>query len=201
MTRPYILPAFLSLLILALSALPGGLPQRAEAQQTPTLAQELETALQSTSWLRRHMALLDVSAIANCPGDCTVGLHTLEGRDFTLSTNPETSTGEILDLTALAPKLVTCYRLGPDQGSRLLALSALIGIGDEKALNSLLEDGPAQSSRVSRATQQSITAFYLERYPELARMARKNGGEITFDDIDRVKRVRVKKAAKAQKGE
>jgi hypothetical protein len=139
---------------------------------------------------------MDVNAIANCPGECTIALHTLENQEFTFSRHTETGSGELVDLAALAPRLVTCYRRGPEETSRLLALSALIGIGDEEALNALL-DNPAQSPKVSRITQQTLATFYLEKYPELAKTVRRTG-EINFDDIDRVKKVRVKKAAKAQ---
>ena len=204
MTRSYFVPAFFSLLLLALGALSGGPVQRAEAQPTPTLTEELETALQSRSWLQRYLALLDVSSIANCPGECTFALYTFEDREFTflrdteMGTGTDMSTGEVVDLAALSPELVSNYRLGPDDRSRMLALSALLGIGDETGLNVLLEDAPSQSETVNRTTQKSITAFYLDRYPELARTARMNGGEIAFRDIDRAKKMRDKQAVKAQ---
>jgi hypothetical protein len=107
--------------------------------------------------------------------------------------NQEFKTTKRMDLSALTPELLDSYRRGPEDGQRLLALSALIGIGDEDALSTLVEEGSRQSNNVNRETQRSLAAFYLEKYPELANKAKWNG-EISLVDVERAKRMRIKKA-------
>jgi hypothetical protein len=103
-------------------------------------------------------------------------------------------TGEIMDLTPLVPGLVESYYRGPDH-HRLLALYALTGIGDKKALAMIVEDGGRPSTEVWRVTRQHLSAYYLEQYPELAKKATRTG-EISLRDVDRIERNRARKARK-----
>jgi len=180
------LPAVFLVLLTAFAFVPVDARGQDPADM-PTLVEHLQSELQSNAAMRRHLALLDVAALAHCPNDCHLTLHTVQGENL--------RTTERADLRALTPELLACYRRGPEDGHRLLALWALVGIGDEGALATLVEEGTRQSDRVNRETQRSLAAFYLERYPELSRQSAWTG-EITLEDIDRAQRVRIKKAAK-----
>ena len=155
----------------------------------PNLIEHLQTELRSNSAIRRHLALIDVTSLANCPDVCQLTLSSV--RDQELKTKKR------LDLSALTPALLQNYRRGPEDGQRLLALSALIGIGDEEALTTLVDEGARQSDTVRRETQRSLAAFYLGKYPELATRA-KWTGEISLVDVERAKRLRVKRAENQQ---
>ena len=156
------------------------------SEESPiTLTQHFKTELQSNSASRRLLALIDVVGLANCPNSCDMTLSSARNQEF--------KTTRRMDLSALTPELLDSYRRGPEDGQRLLALSALIGIGDEDALSTLVEEGSRQSNNVNRETQRSLAAFYLEKYPELANKAKWNG-EISLVDVERAKRMRIKKA-------
>jgi len=74
-----------------------------------------------------------------------------------------------MDLEALVPDLMKAYRSGSADGHRLMALSALINIGNAKALEQLAAESSDRSSeqprRVNKTTQRSLAAFYLEKEP------------------------------------
>ena len=155
----------------------------------PSLVEHLRTELEHNSSIRRHLALIDVTGLANCPNVCQMNLSSAK--------NQELKTTKRLDLSALTPVLLQNYRRGPEDGQRLLALSALIGIGDEEAISTLVDEGARQSDNVNRETQRSLAAFYLGKYPELANKAKWNG-EISLVDVEKAKRVRIKKARSQQ---
>ncbi len=182
----FFIPAVLFLLLPPAAFVPTGAYGQ-DAPQTPTLTEHLQTELRSKAAMRRHLALLDVAGLAHCLNDCQLTLNTMQ--------NQPLHTTERLDLTSLTPELLAAYRRGPEDGQRLLALWALIGIGDEEALATLVDEGARQSTDVNRVTQRGLAAFYLEKYPELANKA-KWTGEISLADIERAKKVRVKRAEK-----
>jgi hypothetical protein len=146
--------------------------------------------------VQRESALIDVIALATCPETCTVNFRSIEEKKLTIS--DETGTGGVVELNALVPDLLDTYRSGPADGHRLLALSALINIGNETALEQLIEEGARQSDKTNRATQRSLAAFYLEKYPELMERTLKTN-RLSMDDVRRAKAVRVKRAMKAAK--
>ena len=114
----------------------------------------------------------------------------------------ESGAGTAIDLDALVPDLMKAYRSGPADGHRLLALSALINIGNTRALEQLATDSSdrssQQSGRVNSATQRALVAHYLEMYPELTERAMRN---MTFsiEDAQRAETVRGKLAKKEAK--
>ena len=170
-------------------------PIRVESQSSSSLINHLHTQLQSNAPMRRHLALLDISGLANSPGDFRTNLATVQNRQFHFVDHVEVETGEIMDLTPLVPALVESYYRGPDH-HRLLALSALTGIGDEKALAMIVEDDGSPSFEIGQAARQHLSAYYLAQYPELTKKAGMTG-EISLRDIDRLKRTRARKAEKA----
>lgn len=157
--------------------------------QAPTLTEHLKSELRSNNAIRRHLALIDVVGFANCPDRCAMVLGSMQNQRLEMDKR--------VDLTDLTPELLENYRRGPEDRQRLLALSALIGIGDEDALATLVDEGAKQSANVNRETQRNLAAFYLNKYPELARRA-KWTGEISLVDVEKAKRVRVKKVKKAE---
>ena len=187
----------LTVLILAagLVAAPG---QTATAQDAPpSLIQHLRSNLQSNNATERENALVDVIALASCSDVCTVNFRSIEEKKLTIS--DETGTGGVVELNALVPDLLAAYRSGPADGHRLLALSALINIGNETALERLIEEGAFQSKQTNRATQKSLAAFYLEKYPELAERTMKTK-RLSMDDVRRAKALRVRQMKKSQGG-
>jgi hypothetical protein len=187
----------LTVLILAagLLAVPG---QTATAQDAPpSLIQHLRSNLQSNNATERENALVDVITLASCSDVCTVNFRSVEEKKLTIS--DETGTGGVVELNALVPDLLAAYRSGPADGHRLLALSALINIGNETALERLIEEGAFQSKTTNRATQKSLAAFYLEKYPELAERTMRTK-RLSMDDVRRAKALRVRQMKKNQSG-
>jgi hypothetical protein len=155
----------------------------------PSLIQHLRSDLKGDDAKQRENALVDIISLAGCSDTCTVNFRSIEEKKLRIEN--ETGTGTVLDLAALIPDLLEAYRSGPADGHRLLALSALINIGDEAALERLVDEGARQSKTTNRATHQRLVAFYLEKYPELTERAMKSK-RLALTDIHRAKAVRVR---------
>jgi hypothetical protein len=110
-------------------------------------------------------ALTDIVALAGCTDTCVVALQS-DG-DNTIRIENESDVGHPIDLASLTPNVLSVYRDGPTPGHRLLALSALLKIGDEQALERVVDLKDEQPNRVEAATNRSLAAYYLDRYPEL----------------------------------
>jgi hypothetical protein len=155
----------------------------------PSLVQHLRSDLKSDDAAQREHALVDIIALASCTDVCTVNFRSISEKK--LSIDNKTGTGHVVELNALVPDLLKTYRSGPADGHRLLALSALINIGNEEALEQLVDEGGRQSKAITKATQRSLAAFYLEKYPELAERTTKTK-RLSLDDVRRAKAVRVR---------
>ncbi len=171
-------------------------PLGGPAQDPPTLINHLRTEMNSKDALRQESALIDVIALSRCKASCTVTLRSIPNK--MLHVENESGVGRIMDLDALVPDLMKAYRTSPvggHDGHRLLALSALINIGNATSLEQLATESSdrsnQQSSRVNNATQRSLAAFYLEKYPELTQ---KMGRSQTFSiyDVRRAEAAQVK---------
>lgn len=169
--------------------------QKATAQSStdapPSLVQHLRSDLQSNDPDRREDALVDIIGLASCAETCTIHFRSIDEKKLTIAN--ETGTGAVLELNVFIPDLLAAYRSGPADGHRLLALSALINIGDEEVLEQLIDEGARQSEETNRATQKSLVAFYLEKYPELTDRAMKTQ-KLSLSDVRRAKAVRVRQA-------
>ena len=170
------------------------------APDPPSLIKHLRAEIGSKDAMRQQNALMDVIVLSRCEASCTVSFQSIP--DKMLRVENESGVGPVMDLNALVPDLMKAYRSGPADGYRLLALSALVNIGNVRALEQLAtesSDGSSQQSkRVDQQTQRSLAAFYLEKYPELnGRMGR----AMTFsvEDVRRAESVRVKLAKKEAK--
>lgn len=170
------------------------------APDPPSLIEHLRAEIGSKDAMRQQNALMDVIVLSRCEASCTVNFQSIP--DKMLRVENESGVGSAIDLNALVPDLMKAYRSGPADGHRLLALSALVNIGNARALEQLAtesSDGSSQQSRrVDKKTQRSLAAFYLEKYPELrGRMGR----AMTFsvEDVRRAESVRVKLAKKEAK--
>lgn len=197
------IPAFKKAFLLAALLAGFGLlyapVQTAAAQSTDgpsTLVKHLRGDLQGNDAMQRQRALLDIIALATCPASCTVGLRSIQDKSIRIEN--ETGTGSVVDLDALVPDLLETYRSGPADGHRLLALSALINIGNEKALERLIDEGASQSKVVNKRTQKSLAGYYLAMYPELTERTLRTR-QLSLDDVEKAKAVRVKKMKKAAK--
>jgi len=173
-------------------------PMGEATQDPPTLIKHLRTEMNSKNAMRQESALMDVISLANCTSTCIVDLHSIQNKQIRIEN--DTDAGSIVDLEALAPDLLNLYRRGPTDGHRLLALSALITIGNETAIEALVQDGSStrhrQSQRVASRTQKSLTSFYLARYPELTERALRTN-IFSLDDVQKVKATRARAAKKA----
>lgn len=191
--------AFRSVLLLAgllVGASLLALPFEANAQDEngpPTLIKHLRNELKAKDSMRRDLALLDINALAHCRDNCTVSLQSVQGKKIRIET--EAGMGSVVDLEGLVPDLIESYRRGPADGHRLLALSALLHIGDEKALERLINEVEFQSKEVKRATQRGLALFYLEKYPELTERTMRIK-RLTLDDVAQAKAYRMRKAKK-----
>lgn len=197
-----ILPRGARLLLLCslLAAVPIGTVQAAPSPQTtddpPTLIQHLRNELQQKDPVRREYALMDAIALANCSTSCTVSLNSVQGKRIKIENND--GAGSVVDLTALLPSLLDTYRKGPADGHRLMALSALVRIGDEKTLQRLAEERNTQSKEMNKTTSRSLAAFYLAKYPELGDGLSRSG-RLSVSDVEKAQAVRVRLARKANK--
>jgi hypothetical protein len=175
----------------------------APAQDPPTLIEHLRAEINSRDALRQEYALMDVIMLSQCEASCTVDFFSIP--DKMLRVDNESGVGKIMDLDALIPDLMKAYRTSPvggHDGHRLLALSALINIGNAASLEQLVADSRDPSSRqsdwVNKNTQKSLVGFYLAKYPELTeRVTRYN--TFSIQDVRRAEGVRVKLAKKEAK--
>lgn len=164
----------------------------------PTLIQHLRNELQQKDPVRREYALMDAIALANCPTSCTLGLNSIQGKQIKIENND--GAGSVVDLTALLPALLDTYRKGPADGHRLMALSALVRIGDEKTLERLTRERSTQSKRMNETTSRGLAAFYLAKYPEL-QDGLSRSGRLSVSDVEKAKAVRVRLARKNAKNQ
>lgn len=162
----------------------------AQTDGPPSLIERLRSELRSEDSTQRQRALVDVIALAGCAETCTVSLQSIEEKK--LSITNETGTGAVVELNNLVPDLLEVYRSGPADGHRLLALSALINIGNPQALEKLVEEGRSQSEKTKRATHRSLAAFYLEKYPELMERTFKTKN-LSIEDVRRAETLRIRK--------
>jgi len=164
---------------------------------SPSLIKHLRAEIGSRDAMRLENALMDVVMLSLCETSCTVNFRSIP--DKMLRVENESGVGTAMDLDALVPDLLTAYRSGPSDGHRLLALSALINIGNATALEQLVDESSdrssPQSKRVNRATQRSLAAFYLEKYPELTERTARNMS-FSLDDVRRAETIRVRLAKK-----
>jgi len=167
------------------------------AQDPPTLIKHLRTEMSSKDAMRQESALMDVISLAKCTSACIVDLHSIQNKQIRIEN--DTDAGSIVNLEALAPDLLELYRRGLTDGHRLLALSALINVGNEMAIETLVQESSTmdrQSQRVKGLTQRSLVAFYLQRYPELTERAQRTN-TFSLDDVQRVRITRARAAKKA----
>jgi len=157
------------------------------ARVDPVLLEHLRTEIRDRDPDRREKALVDVVALAACQSACTVQLKSLSG---------ETARVHDGDLTGLGPALLRIYRAGPTDEHRLLALSALMNVGDEASIDALIGKPVPVSFELARTTQRYISAFYLDRYPELQNRARRTG-TFSLDDV-KIARARHERALRDQ---
>jgi hypothetical protein len=163
-------------------------PNRAPADP-PTLIKHLQAELRSSDFSNREAALVDIVALANCVRTCTIALQSVDKRKVRIQN--ETDAGTVVDLTALIPDLLATYRTGPVDGHRLLALAALLHIGNERALEQLVGESARQSDGIRKDTHRKLVGFYLARYPELAEQATRTR-TLSIEDVRRAKALRVK---------
>lgn len=166
-----------------------GLPEASAAASPgpdapPSLTDHLREELRSRDAERMDQALTDIVALAGCADTCVVALQS-DG-DNTIRIENESGVGHPIDLASLTPDVLSVYRNGPTAGHRLLALSALLKIGDEQALERVVELKDDQSGRVEAASNRLLAAHYLDRYPELS------------DPTFRAKRLSIEDVRRAQ---
>ena len=187
-----LLPALLltGSLTLAGSPAPAAPPTQDQAsfvRVDPVLLEHLQTEIRDRDPDRRERALVDVVALAACQSACTVQMKSLSGETVRIGDG---------DLTGLGPALLRVYRAGPTDEHRLLALSALMNVGDEASIDALIGKPVPVSFELARTTQRYITAFYLDRYPELQNRARRTG-TFSLDDV-KIARARHERALRDQ---
>jgi len=162
--------------------------------ERPTLLKHLRTELNARDADRQERALVDVIALAACPDNCIISLQSRTNRAIRIEN--ETGVGSVVDLDALAPDLLRVYRTTSPDGRKLLALSALINIGNQTALDRLVEEKENQGSTVRKATDMSLASFYLTKYPELAEQTMRRR-VLSLDDVQRAEVLRLRHAKKS----
>ena len=187
-------------LVAGLLTFPTGSSAQSMTDDPSPLVKHLQNKLQSQNSMRQESALVDVIALTTCHGTCAISFQSVnkKNKQKILTFANEAGTGYEVDLKALIPDLMEAYRSGPADGHRLLALSALINIGDAKTLERLVDEGARQSGAMNDATQRSLAAFYLEKYPALRNRAVRTG-TITLDDVRRAEAIHVKRTKKIAK--
>lgn len=184
-------------LLLGLLILPTGAAAQEQTDAPPTLIEHLRSELRSKDPVRQGNALMDIITLTNCTGSCIVDLRSMQNKRISL--RGETSESAVVDLTALAPDVLKRYHRRMTDGNRLLALSALLHLGDEKILNRLIErGGPAQSPEMERNMHRRLAAFYVSKYPEIAERTIQTQ-QLSLEDVTRAKALRVKRVKKAVK--
>lgn len=185
------------LLIGGMMALPSyGTVVSSLGDTPPTLLQHIRNELNSEDAERLSNALVDVITLAYCEGTCDVNLQSVQNQKIRIEN--ETGVGSVVDLTGLAPAVLEVYRTGPSDELRIMAVTALMKIGDENTIDSLVEMGPATSSRVNRVAQMSLATFYMAVYPELAARSIQTK-RLSLDDVNHARTIRVKQAKKEAK--
>jgi hypothetical protein len=182
-------------LTLSLLGLLSAEPLLAQSSGPPSLLKHLRGEIESRHPDRQAGALVDVIALANCPATCVVSLKSLSGKSVRIEN--ETGVGRLVDLDALVPALVTAYRTGGSDGHRLLALSALLHVGNETGIERLVAEKEGQNERVRKMTDRQLTSFYLAKYPELRERTLRMKG-FSLDDVYRAERLRAKQAKKGR---
>ena len=166
--------------------------------ERPTLIKHLRTELRSKDDVRQERALIDVIGLAGCEASCTVSLQSATNRQVRIAN--ESGVGNVVDLDALAPDLLWAYRNGSADGYKLLALAALINVGNQAALERLIDEKESQRSRrVRKATDRSLAAFYFAKYPELIEQTKRRRF-LSLDDVERARVLRLKRAKKGEGG-
>jgi hypothetical protein len=190
----------LALGLAGLLAAGGLVAQSTFAQSTtepPTLVKHLRAELGSKDDVRQERALIDVIALAGCEASCMVALQSATNRQVRIAN--ESGVGNVVDLDALAPDLLRAYRSGPADGHKLLALSALVNLGNEKVLERLIDEKESQGSRrVRKATDRSLAAFYFAKYPELTERSTRRRS-LSLDDVQQAKVLRLRAERRAQR--
>ena len=162
--------------------------------ERPTLIKHLRTELGSKDDVRQERALIDVIALSHCEASCLVSLQSATNRKVRIAN--ESGVGNVVDLDALAPDLLWAYRNGSADGYKLLALAALINVGNQAALERLIDEKESQRSRrVRKATDRSLAAFYFAKYPELIERSTRRRG-LTLDDVQQAEVLRLRRAKK-----
>ena len=116
------------------------------------------------------------------PGEFGVALQS-DGNN-TIRIETESTVGRPIELASLTPDVLSVYRHGPTPGHRLLALSALLNIGDEQALERVVDLKDDQPTRVETPTNRTLAAYYLNRYPELSEPTFRTG-RLSIEDVRR----------------
>lgn len=182
-------------LVLSLAGLFTAGPLFAQSTATPpTLIKHLRTELNAKDGDRQERALVDVIALANCPASCVVALQSRT--DQTLRIENETGAGSVVDLDGLVPDLLRAYRQGPADGHRLLALTALINVGNDAGLEQLIGEKDAQNAKVQRTTNKRLAAFYFAKYPEIIETTMR-GRVLSLDDVHRAESRRLRAAKRS----
>lgn len=145
------------------------------ARVDPGIIDHLRNEIRDRDPDRQENALVDVIALAACQGSCDVQLQSRPGESARID-------GASMDLDRLGPALLHAYRYGATDQHRLLAIAALINVGNEKSIDALIETPTPVSEKVARTTQRHITSFYLDRYPELRRRVQRTG-TVSLDDV------------------
>lgn len=153
----------------------------------PSLTDHLRDELRSEDPERQNQALADIVALAGCEDTCVVALQS-DG-DNTIRIENESDVGHPIDLASLTPDVLSVYRDGPTPGHQLLALSALLKIGDEQALERVVDLKDEQPGRVEAATNRSLAAYYLNRYPELSEPTFR-AEQLSIEDVRRAQATR-----------
>jgi hypothetical protein len=188
---PFVL-ALLGGLLAAPSASGTPAPNQSPADP-PTLIKHLQNDLQGPDSAKRQAALIDIIALANCTSTCTIALQSVDEKRIRIEN--ASGKGAVVDLTALVPDLLNTYRTGPADGHRLLALSALLHIGNQSALEQLIDESARQSDGVKQATHRNLAGFYLTRYPELEENVTRTR-TLSIEDVWRAEALRVRAARK-----
>lgn len=191
---------FLLLLLLFapsnLWAAPGPSPLEPEIEgDPPTLVGHLRTELRANATTRQEVALTDVISLGGCFASCTVQLQSLGQQRIRLQIDNTTGVGPLLDLNALSPDLLRIYHTGRTDAVRLMALSAIMGLANEAAIESLITVPSSQSARVRELTHRVVADFFVNVYPELLR----EGQQIRSVSLDEVAELRGERTRLARR--
>jgi hypothetical protein len=181
--------------VLGAGALASDLPRAERLGESlgdpPTLIKHLRTELHSKDPVRRDLALVDIAGLGRCTASCSVTLLSVPGKNVSIAN--DTELGTVVDLEVLVPDLIRVYQRDPVDGHRLLALAALIYIGNQAALEKLIAEIPSQSPDVQQRTTRTLVGYYLEKYPEL-REETERTRVLEIEDVERAERLRLQVA-------